>query len=121
MITVEEAKTSETEVDFVEGMQFDRGYLFPLFRDKSADRDASRLEDAYILLHEKKSPTCSDLPCWKQTSQSGKPLLIVAEDVEGEALTALVVTSCVAVLNLRLSRPPALAIAARPCSRTSPR
>ncbi|HNS86196.1 MAG TPA: chaperonin GroEL, partial [Parvularculaceae bacterium] len=91
VITVEEAKTAETELDVVEGMQFDRGYLSPYFIT-NAEKMTVDLEDPYILLHEKKlSGLQSMLPLLEAVVQSGKPLLIVAEDVEGEALATLVV------------------------------
>ena len=91
VITVEEAKTAETELEVVEGMQFDRGYLSPYFVT-NADKMMTELEDPYILLHEKKlSNLQAMLPLLEAVVQSSKPLLIVAEDVEGEALAALVV------------------------------
>jgi chaperonin GroEL len=91
VITVEEAKTAETELDVVEGMQFDRGYLSPYFIT-NAEKMTVELEDPYILLHEKKlSGLQSMLPLLEAVVQSGKPLLIVSEDVEGEALATLVV------------------------------
>ena len=91
VITVEEAKSLETELDVVEGMQFDRGYLSPYFIT-NADKMIAELEDPYILLHEKKlSNLQSMLPLLESVVQSGKPLLIIAEDVEGEALATLVV------------------------------
>ena len=91
VITVEEAKTAETELEVVEGMQFDRGYLSPYFVT-NADKMRVELEDPYILIHEKKlSNLQSMLPVLEAVVQSGKPLLIVAEDVEGEALATLVV------------------------------
>jgi chaperonin GroEL len=91
VITVEEAKSLETELDVVEGMQFDRGYLSPYFIT-NAEKMLAELEDAYILLHEKKlSNLQSMLPVLEAVVQSGKPLVIVAEDVEGEALATLVV------------------------------
>jgi chaperonin GroEL len=91
VITVEEAKSLETELDIVEGMQFDRGYLSPYFVTK-AEKMLAELEDAYILLHEKKlSSLQSLLPILEAVVQSGRPLLIVAEDIEGEALATLVV------------------------------
>ena len=91
VITVEEAKTADTELDVVEGMQFDRGYLSPYFIT-NAEKMIAELEDPYILLHEKKlSGLQSMLPLLEAVVQSGKPLLIVAEDVEGEALATLVV------------------------------
>jgi len=91
VITVEEAKALETDVEIVEGMQFDRGYLSPYFIT-NAEKMLAELEDAYILLHEKKLPGLQQLlPVLEAVVQSGKPLLIVAEDVEGEALATLVV------------------------------
>ena len=91
VITVEEAKSLETELDVVEGMQFDRGYISPYFIT-DADKMRAVLEDPYILIHEKKlSSLQSLLPLLEAVVQSGKPLLIVAEDVEGEALATLVV------------------------------
>src|SRR5579883_1681856 len=91
VITVEEAKALETNVEIVEGMQFDRGYLSPYFIT-NAEKMVAELEDAYVLLHEKKlSGLQAMLPVLEAIVQSGKPLVIVAEDVEGEALAALVV------------------------------
>src|SRR5579863_2164384 len=91
VITVEEAKALETDVEIVEGMQFDRGYLSPYFIT-NAEKMLAELEDAYVLLHEKKLPGLQQLlPVLEAVVQSGKPLLIVAEDVEGEALATLVV------------------------------
>ncbi|MGZ2433095.1 chaperonin GroEL [Rhizobium sp. BK327] len=91
VITVEEAKTAETELEVVEGMQFDRGYLSPYFVTNQ-DRMRVEFEDPYILIHEKKlSNLQSMLPVLEAVVQSGKPLLIIAEDVEGEALATLVV------------------------------
>jgi chaperonin GroEL len=91
VITVEEAKAMETEVDIVEGMQFDRGYISPYFVT-NAEKMLAELEDAYILLHEKKlSGLQAMLPVLEAVVQSGKPLIIIAEDVEGEAIATLVV------------------------------
>ncbi|WAJ27715.1 chaperonin GroEL [Antarcticirhabdus aurantiaca] len=91
VITVEEAKTAETELEVVEGMQFDRGYLSPYFVT-NAEKMVADLEDAYILLHEKKlSNLQAMLPVLEAVVQSSRPLLIIAEDVEGEALATLVV------------------------------
>jgi len=91
VITVEEAKALDTEVEIVEGMQFDRGYLSPYFVT-NADKMIAELEDAYILLHEKKlSGLQAMLPLLEAVVQSGRPLVIIAEDVEGEALATLVV------------------------------
>ena len=103
VITVEEAKGLETTLDVVEGMQFDRGYLSPYFVT-DPDRMEAVLEDAYILIHEKKISSMKDLlPLLEQVARAGKPLLVIAEEVEGEALATLVVNkirgtfSCCAV------------------------
>jgi len=91
VITVEEAKSLETELDVVEGMQFDRGYISPYFVT-NAEKMLCELEDPYILIHEKKLSTLQPLlPLLEAVVQSGKPLLIIAEEVEGEALATLVV------------------------------
>jgi chaperonin GroEL len=91
VITVEEGKTLKTEVEWVEGMQFDRGYLSPYFVTNPATMEAV-LEDAYILIHEKKISVVKDLvPVLERVAQTGKPLLIIAEEVEGEALATLVI------------------------------
>src|SRR5574338_959626 len=91
VITVEEAKSLETDVEIVEGMQFDRGYISPYFIT-NAEKMVAELADAYILLHEKKlSGLQSMLPVLESVVQSGKPLVIIAEDVEGEAIATLVV------------------------------
>jgi chaperonin GroEL len=117
VITVEEAKALETDVEIVEGMQFDRGYLSPYFIT-NAEKMVAELEDPYVLLHEKKlSALQAMLPVLEAVVQTCKPLLIVAEDIEGEALATLVVN--------KLWRPqvaavkaPGSATAARPCWRT---
>src|SRR6186713_582381 len=91
VITVEEAKSMDTSLDIVEGMQFDRGYLSPYFVT-DAERMEANLQDAYILLHEKKISNMRDLlPILEQIAKMSKPLVIIAEDVEGEALATLVV------------------------------
>jgi chaperonin GroEL len=91
VITVEDAKTAETELDVVEGMQFDRGYLSPYFIT-NADKMIAELDDVYVLLHEKKlSSLQALLPVLESVVQTSKPLLIIAEDIEGEALATLVV------------------------------
>ena len=93
VMTVEEAKGMETESDIVEGMQFDRGYLSPYFVNDS-DRMEAVLEDALVLVHEKKISNMKDLlPILEKVAESGKPLLIIAEDVEGDALATLVVNN----------------------------
>jgi chaperonin GroEL len=91
VITVEEAKGTETSMEVVEGMQFDRGYLSPYFVTDSESMEAV-LENAYILIHDKKISAVKDLiPVLEKTAQAGRPLLIIAEDIEGEALATLVV------------------------------
>ena len=98
-ITVEEAKSIETTLDVVEGMQFDKGYLSPYFCTNN-DTMESILEDCYILINEKKITALNDLlPVLQRVSKQGKPLLIIAEDVEGEALAALVVNKLRGTLN----------------------
>jgi chaperonin GroEL len=99
VITVEEAKTMVTELSTVDGMQFDRGYLSPYFVS-DPDRMECVLEDPYILIHEKKISNMKDLlPLLEQIARSGKPLLIIAEEVEGEALATLVVNKLRGTLN----------------------
>ena len=99
VITVEEGKTAETTYEVVEGMQFDKGYLSPYFINRAETMDCL-LEDALILIHEKKISNLRDLvPLLEKVSQAGKPLLIIAEDIEGEALTTLVVNRLRGVLN----------------------
>src|SRR5207244_2826353 len=99
VITVEESKTMVTELDTVEGMQFDRGYLSPYFVT-DAERMECVLEEPYVLLHEKKISNMKDLlPLLEQIARSGKPLLIIAEEVEGEALATLVVNKLRGTLN----------------------
>jgi chaperonin GroEL len=99
VITVEESKTMSTELATVDGMQFDRGYLSPYFVS-DADRMEAVLEDPYILIHEKKISNMKDLlPVLEQIARSGKPLLIIAEEVEGEALATLVVNKLRGTLN----------------------
>lgn len=98
-ITVEEAKSIETTLEIVEGMQFDKGYLSPYFVS-DAESQAVVLEDAYILIHEKRIGNLSDLlPLLQTIAKSGKPLLLIAEEVEGEALAALVVNKIRGTLN----------------------
>jgi chaperonin GroEL len=100
VITVEEGKTMATEVKYVDGMQFDKGFISPYFITRPTEMDAF-LEDALILIHEKKISNLRELvPILEKVAQGGKPLLIIAEDVEGEALTALVVNRLRGVLNV---------------------
>src|SRR6058998_1003357 len=106
VITVEEAKGLETTLDVVEGMQFDRGYLSPYFVT-DPERMECVLEDPYILIHEKKISNMKDLlPLLEQVARSGKPLLIVAEEVEGEALATLVVNKLRGTLNAAAVKAP---------------
>ena len=99
-ITVEEAKTIETTLDVVEGMQFDKGYLSPYFVNNAEEMTCS-LEDAYILINEKKISNLNDmLPVLQAVAKTGKPLLIIAEDVEGEALATLVINKMRGTLNV---------------------
>ena len=106
VITVEEAKGLETELDVVEGMQFDRGYLSPYFVT-NADRMEAELKDAYILFFEKKISNMRDLlPVLEAVARSGKPLLIIAEDIEGEALATLVVNKMRCVMNVAAVKAP---------------
>ena len=100
VITVEEGKTRETTVEFVDGMQFDKGYISPYFINRPSEMICT-LEDALILIHEKKISNLRELvPILEKVSQTGKPLLIIAEDIEGEALTTLVVNKLRGVLNI---------------------
>ncbi len=99
VITVEESKTMETTTDFVEGMQFDRGYLSPYFAT-NREQMVAELESPYILIHDKKISSMKDmLPVLEKVAQAGKPILIIAEDVEGEALATLVVNNIRGTLN----------------------
>ena len=99
-ITVEEAKTIETSLDVVEGMQFDKGYLSPYFVTNTDNMECV-LEDAYILIHEKKISNLNELlPILQAVAKTGKPLVVIAEDVEGEALAALVVNKLRGMLNV---------------------
>ena len=99
-ITVEEAKSIETTLDVVEGMQFDKGYLSPYFTTNTEAQEAV-LEDAYVLIHEKKISNLQEfLPLLQVVAKSGKPLLVIAEEVEGEALAALVVNKIRGTINV---------------------
>jgi chaperonin GroEL len=99
VITVEDGKSLENELDIVEGMQFDRGYLSPYFIN-NADKQICVLENPYVLLHDKKISTIRDLlPILEQVAKAGRPLLIIAEEVEGEALATLVVNSIRGILK----------------------
>jgi chaperonin GroEL len=106
VITVEEAKTMETQLEVVEGMQFDRGYLSPYFVT-DPERMESVQENAYILIHEKKVSSMKDLlPLLEQIAKSSRPLVIIAEDVEGEALATLVVNKLRGTLNVAAVKAP---------------
>ncbi|MGC9471339.1 MAG: chaperonin GroEL [Bacteroidales bacterium] len=106
VITVEEAKGTETTVEVVEGMQFDRGYISPYFITDTEKMEAV-LEDPYILLHDKKISTMKDLlPILESVSQAGRPLLIIAEDVDGEALATLVVNKLRGALKIAAVKAP---------------
>jgi len=106
VITVEESKTLETQLEVVEGMQFDRGYLSPYFVT-DPERMEAVLENAYILIHEKKISSMKDLlPLLEQIAKSGKPLVIIAEDVEGEALATLVVNKLRGTLHVSAVKAP---------------
>ncbi|HIC69436.1 MAG TPA: chaperonin GroEL, partial [Candidatus Latescibacteria bacterium] len=106
VITVEEAKSTDTSLDVVEGMQFDRGYLSPYFVTDQASMEVV-LEDAYILIHDKKVSSMRDLvPVLEKVAQLSKPLLIVAEDVEGEALATLVVNKLRGTLSVAAIKAP---------------
>jgi chaperonin GroEL len=106
VITVEDGKGLENELELVEGMQFDRGYISPYFIN-NPDKQVSMLEDPYILLHDKKVSNIRDLlPLLEQVAKSGKPLLIIAEDVEGEALATLVVNNIRGILKTTAVKAP---------------
>jgi chaperonin GroEL len=106
VITVEEGKTTETTVRFVDGMQFDKGFVSPYFVNRPAEMEC-QLDDALILIHEKKISNLRDLlPLLEKVAQAGKPLLVIAEDVDGDALTALVVNKLRGVLNVCASKAP---------------
>lgn len=106
VITVEEGKTTDTKVEYVDGMQFDKGYISPYFINQPADMHCL-LEDCYILIHEKKISNLQEIvPVLEQVSQTGKPLLIIAEDVDAEALTLLVVNKLRGVLNVCAAKAP---------------
>ena len=106
VITVEEGKTAETTYEVVEGMQFDKGYLSPYFINRTAEMDCL-IEDAYILIHEKKISNLRDLvPILEKISQTGKALLIIAEDIDSEPLTMLVVNKLRGVLNVAAVKAP---------------
>ncbi|MGF6261153.1 chaperonin GroL [Paraburkholderia youngii] len=106
VITVEDGKSLDNELDVVEGMQFDRGYVSPYFIN-DPEKHAAYLDDALILLHDKKISSIRDLlPALEATSKAGKPLLIVAEDIDGEALATLVVNAMRGILKVAAVKAP---------------
>src|SRR5690606_744697 len=106
VITVEDGKSLDNELEVVEGMQFDRGYLSPYFIN-DADKQLCVLEDPLVLLHDKKISNIRDLlPLLESAAKAGKPLLIIAEDVEGEALATLVVNAMRGVLKVAAVKAP---------------
>ena len=120
VITVDEGRGFEDELDVVEGMQFDRGYLSPYFVT-TQDTMAVELEDPYILMVDKNSSNIRELlPTLEAVAKAGKPLVIIAEDIEGEALATLVVNTCAASSRSPPPRRRASVTAARPCCRISP-
>ena len=119
VVTVEESNTFGMELEFVEGMQFDKGYVSPYFVT-DPERQEAVLDEPYILLYNGKIGSVQDLlPTLEKVMQSGKPLLIIAEDVEGEALATLVVNKIRGTFNSVAVKAPGSAIAARPCCKTS--
>ena len=110
VITVEEAKSLETNLSLVEGMQFDRGYISPYFVT-NADSMTAELEDALVLLYEKKISNMKELlPVLEKIAQTGKPFIIIAEDIESEALATLVLNKMRGVLNVCAVKAPGLEI-----------
>jgi len=106
VITVEESKTANTELDFVEGMQFDKGYLSPYFINDVKEMTA-KFEDCYILIHEKKISNLRPiLPILEKVAQTGKPMVIIAEDIESEALATLVINKLRGTLNVTAVKAP---------------
>ena len=105
VITVEDGKSLQNELDVVEGMQFDRGYLSPYFIN-NPEKQAALLDNPFVLLFDKKISNIRDLlPTLEQVAKAGRPLLIIAEDVDGEALATLVVNTIRGILKVWLSRP----------------
>lgn len=119
VITVEEAKGIETYVDVVEGMQFDRGYISPYFVT-NAEKMEAVYENPYILIYDKKISVMKDLlPILEKAIQSGKPLVIIAEDVEGEALATLVVNRLRGSLKVAAVKAPGFGDRRKKCLRIS--
>src|SRR5574337_1966447 len=122
VITVEDGKSLNNELDIVEGMQFDRGYLSPYFIN-NAEKQVCVLDSPYILFHDKKISAIRELlPALEGVAKSGRPLLIIAEEVEGEALATLVVNTIRGILKVCAVKAPGFGAAhARPCVGTAPR
>lgn len=119
VITVEDGKSLENELDVVEGMQFDRGYLSPYFIN-DAEKQIAALDNPFVLLFDKKISNIRDLfPVLEQVAKASRPLLIIAEDVEGEALATLVVNNIRGILKTVAVKALASATAAKPCCKTS--
>jgi chaperonin GroEL len=119
VITVEESKTTETILEVVEGMQFDRGFLSPYFVT-NAEKMEAVFENALVLISDRKISALKDLiPLLEQVAKSGRSLLVVAEDVEAEALATLIVNQIRGALKSCAVKAPGSAIGARPCCRTS--
>lgn len=119
VITIEESKTAKTEVTVVEGMQFDRGYLSPYFVT-NAERMEAVLENAYILIYDKKISSMKDmLGVLEAVAKQGRPLLIIAEDVEGEALATLVVNKLRGTLHVAAVKAPGFGDRRKLCLKTS--
>ena len=119
VITVEEAKGTETTVDVVEGMQFDRGYISPYFVTDTEKMEC-QMENPYILIYDKKISVLKDLlPILEPTVQSGRPLLIIAEDIDSEALATLVVNRLRGSLKICAVKAPASATVVRLCWKIS--
>ena len=120
VITVEDGKSLDNELEVVEGMQFDRGYLSPYFIN-NPDKQIAVLDDPFVLLHDKKISNIRELlPLLEQVAKAGKPLLIIAEEVDGEALATLVVNNLRGILKTCAVKAPASVIVVKPCSKTSP-
>ena len=118
VITVEEGKTLETTLEIVEGMQFDRGYLSPYFVT-DPERMEVVLDDPFILVHERKISAMKDLlPVLELVARASRPLLIIAEDIEGEALATIVVNKLRGTLQVAAVKAPGTAIGGKPCWKT---
>ena len=120
VITVEDGKSLENELDLVEGMQFDRGYLSPYFINDQ-DKQVVAMENPFILLHDKKISNIRELlPLLEQVAKAGRPLVVIAEDVDGEALATLVVNNIRGILKTVAVKAPGFGADVRRCWKTSP-